>query len=595
MSNNFIRYLNSTNNAGSDTVGALAEAQVKTPYYNKIKVNRKLGTYISDNIKKGNHMAYILTGHAGDGKTSILVQVLKNLNLLCNGEGLEEEKEYTNAGGRLYYIKDMSEIGEEKQNKVLAKTLNAPLNDSSSLLITNTGPLLKTFELLVKQNRSEFGQDFNEEDRIALQTKILDQLDKNDDGIIEVANYKFILVNIARIDNVAFSKKILLKIIQDELWTPCSECNLKGKCPMFFNKEHIKDNFDRVSAFVESFYRHLYENDKRMTIRQMLGHLSYALTGNLSCETVKNKMFKNPFFDYNCANLFFGNIGLNDGDQAAQIKGIEQIKNSEIDKIALDIDYKLFVNNDFSDFSIQIKEILENVLKSNRKLYKIIEEDDVESDKIQQAEIQLRKAFRRFYLVYSSYDEIDKVIIMLNQVFGRSFSDYVKLISGKQANRSYIKHVQSTVYNALYLKNTGFLPDSQISDLPLTLRREDDVFQNVMLVVGSVNKKDILIMQKKMENQFEDYNEKYALVLKVDENEYPLSLPLINYFDTVIEGAIASNNNPSLTHGIAKLDAMLHEKFKSDDEDGEMSVLVNTTNGQKRYTYAFGDNKITID
>ena len=67
--NEFVSYLNSINNMGGSSTGSLAEAQVKSPYFDKVKVDRKLGTYIVDSVRSGQFRTFILTGHAGDGKT----------------------------------------------------------------------------------------------------------------------------------------------------------------------------------------------------------------------------------------------------------------------------------------------------------------------------------------------------------------------------------------------------------------------------------------------------------------------------------------------------------------------------------------------
>ena len=102
--NEFIAYLNSANNIGGNSTGSLAETQVKSSFYDCIKIDRRIGTRISDEVSAGIHKAYILTGHAGDGKTSILVQVLKNLELLDVGAGLEVSHKYEN----LFYVKAVS-------------------------------------------------------------------------------------------------------------------------------------------------------------------------------------------------------------------------------------------------------------------------------------------------------------------------------------------------------------------------------------------------------------------------------------------------------------------------------------------------------
>ena len=92
--NEFVNYLNSTNNVGGNSTGSLAESQVKSRFYDSVKVDRKLGNYITDCVTSGNHQAFILTGHAGDGKTSILVQVLKTLGYLQPGAGLQVEEKF---------------------------------------------------------------------------------------------------------------------------------------------------------------------------------------------------------------------------------------------------------------------------------------------------------------------------------------------------------------------------------------------------------------------------------------------------------------------------------------------------------------------
>ena len=120
--NNFVSYLNSFNSANGDTTGSLAEKQVQSPFYDKVKVDRRLGKVIADCVRKNQHQAFILTGHAGDGKTSILVQVLRDLDLAAPQEPLKTTQTY----GNFYYVKDMSEIPEQEQPGVLKEALSAP-------------------------------------------------------------------------------------------------------------------------------------------------------------------------------------------------------------------------------------------------------------------------------------------------------------------------------------------------------------------------------------------------------------------------------------------------------------------------------------
>ena len=61
--NEFVTYLNSINNVGGNSTGSLAEAQVKSEFFDMVKVDRQLGDYISNRVRSKNFKAFILTGH----------------------------------------------------------------------------------------------------------------------------------------------------------------------------------------------------------------------------------------------------------------------------------------------------------------------------------------------------------------------------------------------------------------------------------------------------------------------------------------------------------------------------------------------------
>lgn len=590
--NSFVNYLNSTNNVGGNSTGSLAESQVKSSFYDSVKVDRKLGEYITECVKTKNNQAFILTGHAGDGKTSILVQVLKSLGYLASGEGLKAEDNFPG----FMYIKDMSEIAGDKQVSALRRALSAPSNGKTSLLISNTGPLLKAFEQLDKEQKSQAGVEFTSDDKITLQSTLLTQLDNNYDTIINLAGYSFVLVNIARVDNVPFATKILKNILADDLWSTCQNCSMADKCPIKNNRDTVSAQFDRVAAFVENYYRFLFENDKRMTIRQMVGQISYALTGNLTCEYLNNNHLREPLFNYNFANLFFGYKGLKFSKDASQIKGIDQIRTLALDRVALDVDYQLFVSQDYNCFEQKIEKELKALRAKHKKHYQVAEEEQINADKKYEKELQIRQAIRRFYLMYSLYESDKDIEHVMNQVFGKLYSEYKKLISAPQSKATR-NNMRNTIFDALYMKNTGFLPNGS-TELPLTLRREDDVFQNVMIVLGEVSRSDLNITQEKISNRFEDADNKHDLLLNFGDAVYKLSLPMVNYFNDLINGAIASNNNPALSHGIAQLDALLLEQFGEEkpecEEDCELTVIISTTNGQKIERFSFDGSRLNI-
>ena len=590
--NEFVNYLNSTNNVGGNSTGSLAETQVKSCYYDSVKVDRNLGDLITNCVCSGEHQAFILTGHAGDGKTSILVQVLKKLGRLQPNDSLSVEKEYDD----FFYIKDMSEIPAEQQVESLRKTLLAPSAGKTSLLISNTGPLLKTFESLVRKDRAARGLTFSSHDKMNLQSALLCQLDENKDAALQIEDYSFVLVNIARVDNVPFASKILKNIISPHLWEPCNNCSCADRCPIKNNRELLVNHFDRVSAFVDNYYRYLYENDKRMTLRHMVGQISYAITGSWTCVDIHGRPLRDPFFNWNFANLFFGYIGLKPAKDSAQIKGIEQIQNLALDRVALDVDYKLFVSQDYSCFDSKIEAEIKSLTTKYRRHYQVTNADQLFDEKKSEKELQFRCAIRRFYLIFSLVDSLDEVDRIMNQISRVCYTEYRKKTLSKQ-NRTALNKMRNVIFETLFMKNTGFLPNGK-NELPLTLRREDDVFQNVMIVLGEVSRTDLSVVQQKSNSRFEDTDDKHDLYLKLGEKKFRLTLPMITYFSNLIDGAIASNNNPALTHGIAQLDALLLEEYGEEkpecEEDCELTVIINTTRGQEVETFSFDGNRLSV-
>lgn len=594
--NDFVNYLNSTNNVGGNSTGSLAEKQVKSSYYDAVKVDRNLGKYIAGCITGHEPRAFILTGHAGDGKTSMLVQVLKSLNRLQPGEGLEIEREYED----FLYVKDMSEVAAEQQASVLRKALLAPAQGKTSLLISNTGPLLKTFNQVAAEDREKKGIEFRTDDRNALQSKLLCQLDENRDEVLVVENYSFVLVNIARVDNVPFAAKILKNILAPQLWSACDGCRSAAKCPIRNNQQMVLKQFDRVSVFIENYYRYLYEHDKRMTIRQMVGQISYALTGNMTCGDIMTKNLKEPFFNYHFANLFFGYRGLKPAKDAVQINAIQQIRNLALDRIALDVDYELFVKQNYSCFVPEIQKEINALLTKSNKHYRLVGEDYLSGERINETEMNVRRAIRRFYLMFSLTEDDDAFERILNQIYSTCYTEYCRMILAHQSKHK-LGEMRNRIFDALYLKNTGFLANGNTT-LPLTLRREDDVFQSVMIVLGEVEKSRLAVIQRNASSRFEDIDSKQSLYLKMSGDkvsQFPLSLPLVTYFANLIAGSISSNNNPALTHGIAQLDAKLLEVFREDDpecdEDCELKVVINTTGGQIIECFSFDGKRLYID
>ena len=586
--NAFIDYINSMHSIKGDGLGALAERQIQSPYSQPCHVPRRLGEIIASDISSGENRAYIITGHAGDGKTSILVQVLRALGMLRPGELLKDEEICESGRIRLYYVKDMSEVQAEQRVAFLKRALTAPARGMSSILISNTGPLLSSFEDLLREDCTAAGEDYDATRRLANQTELLDQLDRNLRQERSIGGYSFSMINIARIDNVSFAGEFLDRILQDHLWLPCEGCAKRDRCPIHHNYVTVKENCARVKAFIDAYLRYSYAFDQRLTIRQIQAQICYALTGGMNCDAIGQYRGYSPF-KYGFANLFFGYQGSDANDAALKVKAIRMLHDMNLDAIALPIDYDLFVKGATGFFPAQIRGTLESeVLQKLKRLNRSGESDVKDRNRRM---IALRRSLRRYCLLFGELDRAS----LFDRVFGTGFSLYEEVSCRMNVPRPKLKSVRDYLFGALYLNNTGFLPQAGAdSYIPLTLHRKDGIFQSVMLVLGHVPKSEMNILQRPAGCDFEDNRGRQQLALEVRGRRFDISLPLFLYFVKQSSGAVTPACNPALTHNITRLESLLADAFRS-AEAAEIELLINTTKGQQYQSLYISEDKIHLD
>lgn len=69
---------------------------------------------------------------------------------------------------------------------------------------------------------------------------------------------------------------------------------------------------------------------------------------------------------------------------------------------------------------------------------------------------------------------------------------------------------------------------------------------------------------------------KKNIILRVQkQEEIPLSLPMIDYFEELRNGVISTNIDPQLSHGIESLKAQLMRVVFTSDDELEMIILNN--------------------
>ncbi len=579
MSNAFVDYLNTMNNASSNNENALAEAQILNDYYEKIRVEREIGKYIYQKLFENEPAAIILTGHAGDGKTSILVQILNELGYFSHGK--RPLKQYELFENKLFYVKDMSELNEETQEDMLIKVLESPINNISSVLVTNTGPLINTFKRINKKNNTK---SINNDDLEIGLLNSIDSIECETQNFEANGNtYKYKVINLAKIDNSYFIKEIIEKLTNEELWKPCENCDNKEKCPIYFNIQSLWQNKSRVENILEKLYLWLSEYETRLTIRQMLSHLSFSITGNLSCKKIKKEIIykENPLFDYSMANLMFGYKGNEFIKDSFNIRAIRELEKFKLDeKSLIEDDNILFVKEDYSYFHKDIAAILYNTLNLN------IQSLEINNPKA----VSMRRAFRRFYILFSNPTD-EKQERLLKQIFGDVFPLYYEMITHHRIRRNNKNYLVDIVFEGLYKVFVGVNPLKKEDKLYLTLRKNLDMVQNVQLILGTVRREDFNIINIRQNDNIERSTRLYQTKVKIKDVEYDLNLQTLEYLYKLKEGKIFTSFNPNFTFGLSKVKTDLLKTCKYKEED-DLKLLLLKDNSIEEIDIYFNSNEL---
>lgn len=537
----YISYLNSLHNYNAQNPNSYGEKNVDNPFFDDVMVKVGLGNYILDNLNGEQPHVIILTGHAGDGKTSIMYQVLSDLGIAFNPE--EKISDYILPSGKICKcIKDFSELADDEKVKVLAEVVQMPDNDAFAFMVANTGPLINTF-----------GELFDEHTAERAKIDLIEVMDRNTGEIHEIMGYRICVINVATVDNTYFAVEFLKKVVQDKLWEKCEGCSKREFCHIVRNRDLIVSNIEKVSEFINMHYVWLTEHGKRLTIRSMTEQIAYMFTGGLNCSEV----IQMDSYMYLFTNLFFGCIGTRINPKAANILAIKEAQTCGYDSRRLRLDEALLINHEFNKmFTAEMVTIIEDAEKKNANVSGWAE--------------FLHRAY------FFTNIETDENIVSMNfeDIFSKHFRRYLTLCN---RTASPDKSDTSLICDALSMIYLGITNSDRY--IYLTLSRESGIAQNVQLITGSLETRKIkLVPRPAKDNLFNQNSNRSVLKLQVNEKilKSEITLPLLNYFEELRNGIISTNVDPQLSHGIESLKAELVELVNNaEDEFFEMTILRN--------------------
>ena len=495
----YIAYLNSLHNYNAQNPNAYGEKNVGNEFFREVAVKVGLCSYIEKQLSETEPHVLILTGHAGDGKTSIMYQVLKYFGVEFNAEEKISEIVLPN-NKKCRCIKDYSEISNQEKLKVLKECLEFPNNGGFVFMVSNTGPLINTF-----------GELFDENIREKAKIDLIDAMDENSGTIKDIYGYKIGIINVALVDNTNFAEPFVSNLVKESLWKSCCECEKKEYCHIYNNRNLIVSNQQRVLEFIRNHYVWLVEHGIRLTVRSMTEQLAYMITGGVECNQVvpqeKDKML---FF-----NLFFGYIGLKNNERANTIVAIREAKRCGYDKKRLRADEKLTINCDYSvSFGDEMNNIIVESQKNNGYISGWIE------------------FLRRAYIFTNIETDEKKKSQDSEDIFSKQFGRFLKLRDGiTKPSMADTK----LIIDALSMMYLGQIADDSTNGIPITLNKTSGLTQNVQLVTGLITTRYMkLEVNPAKDSQFDKNHYRNELRLKINKKllDIVITLP-IGSFDII--------------------------------------------------------------
>lgn len=548
--NDFVSYLNMLHNASGCNEHAIAENNVsdKDVYSEKLKFKREITDVLIEKLTSQSGKIVILTGHAGDGKTSILQTIVEH----CTGKRMNpNEKAFVitlDNGKKLFCVKDMSEHEREEQITLMKQAFDKQRSGDNCILISNTGPL---FNVLL-----ELGV---EEEKIIqmLDNKKMQEVTCNVEGNKEVS---VILANLALFDNSDIVEKYIEKIVQPELWTDCQICNKKDYCPICFNQKIVRENMEQVVTFAKSFYRWNFEHDERFTVRQIIAHIAYSFTGNCSCKGMKRlqgekRNQKRKLYN-SFSNLFFGNHYENGCScvdrKALQIKPIEKIRKQALDSKKIPQEYELFVQNNFEAFSNEMEDFVKMCWKS----WHLVDSDEQKQE--------LLRVIKRAYFMYHIKGE-EENRKLFRSVYSSMFLCYMDIQKGESVRREKSK-LKKMVSKALQKLFVGIV-EEDAGRIYMTVKRKGEIRQNVQISTGYIEVSDIDINIMDEHNKINGEYES-SIILECRGQKEELTLPMLEYFDDISKGMLRNKVDPRLSQGVENIKAKIYHARKKKAEEG---------------------------
>jgi hypothetical protein len=583
----FLDYLNQLHNTTADNRNALAEAQARSRFFGAIHVSWPITDLVWEKLTGPDGQNVILTGHAGDGKSTIGLEIFKRLEGKQMSEPLEsglknhEEKRINDHA--IHIIKDLSELTDEAAASAFTR---AARGDGRWLIISNTGRLLEVLEAVAP----DYGHT-----ELEIGNILLGLLQKAEPTQFKNLGDSFVLINLSRLDNLQIVRELFHRLVDNPHWDECRSCDIQDHCPVQMNLNAIREGYGTTSERIAWVYRLLYEYGKRLTLRQVSAHLAYSLTAGLDCGRIR-KMAESPtpppVNAYLFYNRFFGFRGASMVEKAQRLKAVQYLMPMEMGaKPFLSVDRVLWT---FEEGPVpELPGTLRPVFESLREM-------TLSGYGSEAVGARFRQEFRRLFFVFGAFSETGT-----EKDFVGGFTGSPMLVETEswQSSPAHLtvrrrEELKQKVLHVLLEQYTGFyIPETRRgNELFITLNRRNDALrQSVQILLADISFSNFELVLEEIYQTFRP--QRYVLVLRdrySPEIRLTLDLPFLDYVLMRSEGEIGQRLKRGYLDRLDYFKNLLLDRLSTEPSEEMRLIQLNHDGKLEQFRVMISDNNLEI-
>ncbi len=586
--NPFVSYLNTLQRSGGGNENALAESQVCNAQFTSIHVAHPLANIIYDELKKQDGRHVLLTGHAGDGKSTLAIEVYKLFRKWDSDRPLDVPPQPREDTDSVSIIKDLSERDRSEDASLLQELTEW---EHRFLLVSNTGTLLD----LAKQHADFFGDT-----EVDLESRVLTAISiESGEADLLLGDIEFRVFNLARMDNMRLARRVFEKMLSPERWAVCQTLKCRETCPIYINVNLLQSNQERATDRIFLAYHRMYEYGTRLTMRQFTEHLAYLITSGLDLQDTRNIQKQNPpplIAEYLFFNRFFGDNGCAPDGTASEMKAVQEIEKQKFgERPCPSWEHKLWLRNCAEPVNLGVDSL-------NAEFEKLRRHGAQELQFVGMTPDQAREQVRRMLYFLADFPSEKQGYLgqYLNSPTLLAWTRWQH--DGVQLDFQEKNTLKRKIYHVLQEHFTGVrLPEGSTQNdcrLYVTMsRRRSEVRQSAQVVLAEFDwVNSTLLKLEATGSAIEEYRKDIVLHGKdrIDGLRLPLKVPFLDYVMMRHFGELGEVLEASYLERLDCFKAQIQKKTSAHDDERIMLVRLKTDHTFRRQRFAVNGNYLEV-